>query len=570
MKIRLPFVGLLVLAGLLSSGSALAAAQASAPAAIAKPQPPASSDAIPAPGSKPLQERLLLVLPFENDSGKADLDWIGDAVPEIANRRLASAGFMPISRNDLLYALDHLGLPISFQPSRASAIRLAETLDADDVVVGSFSTSGKRFKVRAQILNMATLHLSAPLQEEADMPDLLDALNTMAWQLAGQLSPHFSVSLKTFQAADPNLKVSAFESYVRGVDAISLDDRIERLKQAVRLDPKYAPALFALGMAYFSDQQYDLAAVTLGRLPTDAGSAREADFYRGLAYLYTGNYEKSEDAFAFVSRQLPLPEVVNDQGVAASRRGLNAVSFFRQAAAADPTDADYQFNLAVALNHNNDVAGALAAVTQALKLRPQDAEAREFAAALRARQTHVVSSRLTQKTLVAAPNGTAQAADRTSPLERVKRSFNEAAFRQAALEMEQLQAQSLAHLPPAEHAAKLTEEGTRFLYQGLILEAEREFQAALALDGRNAAAHAGLAAVRERGGDAANARKEAERSLALQPNITAYLVLARLDVAANQLPQAADSVSHALALEPRNAEAAQLRQQLQARGQQIP
>ncbi len=513
---------------------------------------------------------MLLVLPFENDSGLADLDWIGDAVPEIVNRRLASAGFMPIRRNDLLYALDHLGLPISFQPSRASAIRLAQTLDADDVVVGSFSTSGKRFKVSAQVLNMATLHLSPPLVEEANMPDLLEALNTLAWQLAGRLSPHFSVSLNTFLAADPNLKVSAFESYVRGVDAIGLEDSITRLKQAVRLDPKYAPALFALGMAYFSNQQYDLAAVTLGRLPTNAVNAREADFYRGLAYLYTGAYEKSEDAFAFVSRQLPLPEVVNDEGVAASRRGLDAVSFFRQAAAADPTDADYQFNLAVALNHNNDVAGALAAVTQALKLRSQDAEAREFAAALRARQAHMISSHSPQKSLVAAPSGAAPAADPTAPLERVKRSFNEAAFRQAALEMEQLQAQSLAHLPPAEHAAKLTDEGTRFLYQGLILEAEREFQAALALDGRNAAAHAGLAAVRERGGDAANARKEAERSLALQPNITAYLVLARLDMAANQLPQAAESVSHALALEPQNAEAVQLRQQLQARGRQIP
>lgn len=561
-KIRLPLLVFLVFAaGLLSGGSALAAP----PAPASQTQPPSSSTATPPPDAKPLQERLLLVLPFENDSGQADLDWIGDAVPEIANRRLASAGFMPISRNDLLYALDHLGLPISFQPSRASAIRLAQTLDADDVVVGSFSTSGKRFKISAQVLNMATLHLSPPLVEEANMPDLLEALNTLAWQLAGQLNPHFTVSLKTFLAADPNLRVSAFESYVRGVDAIGLDDRIARLKQAVELDPKYAPALFALGMAYFSNQQYDLASATLGRLPTNAGSAREADFYRGLAYLYTGSYEKSEDAFAFVSRQLPLPEVVNDEGVAASRRGLDGVSFFRQAVAADPTDADYQFNLAVALNHNNDVAGALAAVTQALKLRPQDAEARQFAATLRARQAHSP-----KKSLVAAPSTPPQAADPTAPLERVKRSFNEAAFRQAALEMEQLQAQSLAHLPPAEHAANLTQEGTRFLYQGLILEAEREFQAALALDGGSAAAHAGLAAVRERDGDAANAREEAERSLALQPNITAYLVLSRLDMAANQLPEAADNVSHALALEPRNAEAAQLRQQLQARGQQIP
>jgi hypothetical protein len=57
---------------------------------------------------------------------------------------------MPISRDDRLYALDHLGLPSTFQPSRASAIRLAQTLDADYIIVGSFSTTGSRFQIKAR------------------------------------------------------------------------------------------------------------------------------------------------------------------------------------------------------------------------------------------------------------------------------------------------------------------------------------------------------------------------------------------------------------------------------------
>ncbi len=93
--------------------------------------------------------RLLLVLPFDNRTDQPNLDWISEAVPEVLNRRLASAGFMPISRDDRLYALDHLGLPPTFQPSRASAIRLAQTLDADYVIVGSFATSGSRVQAKA-------------------------------------------------------------------------------------------------------------------------------------------------------------------------------------------------------------------------------------------------------------------------------------------------------------------------------------------------------------------------------------------------------------------------------------
>lgn len=510
-------------------------------------------------------EHLLLILPFDNHSGHADLDWIGEAAPQIINRRLGSAGFMPISREDRLYALEHLGLPASFKPSRAGAIRLAQTLDADDVIVGSFSVAGERLKIDAQVLNMSALHMTAPIEEEADLPDLLTALNTLAWKLAGQLTPNFPVALKTFLGVDPHLNINAFENYVRGVMTADTPDGVQRLKDAVRLDPSYAPALFALGMAYFSGQQYDLAAATLGRLPTNDPNASEADFYRGLAYLYTGSYQKAEDAFAFVSRQLPLPQVVNDEGVAASRRGLDAVNFFRRAAAADPTDADYQFNLAVALERKNDTAGALASIAEALKLRPQDSEAREFSATL---HTHPPPS--PAKKVPGADRGATDPTDDNLPLERVKRSFNEAAFRQAVLEMDQIEAQRLAHLPPAQHAASLTQEGTRFFYQGLILEAEHEFQEALALDDRNAQAHAGLAAVRERVGDANSARQQASRSVALEPNVMAYLVLARLDLAANQLPAAAADVSHALALEPQNAEARQLQQKLETRGQKAP
>ena len=113
----------------------------------------------------------------------------------------------------------------------------------------------------------------------------------------------------------------------------------------------------------------------------------------------------------------------------------------------------------------------------------------------------------------------------------------------------------LATLPPQKRAAALTEAGMHFFDQGLILEAEREFQAALVADGGNADAHAGLALVRERGGDIQEAHAEADESVKMKPNVTAYLVLARLDLQANQKPAAAADVSSALQLEPQNSAA---------------
>ncbi len=508
----------------------------------------------------PIPGRLLLVLPFDNLSDQPNLDWIGEAVPLVLNRRLASAGFLPISRDDRLYALDHLGLPTTFHPSRASTIRLAQTLDADYIVVGSFSLSGSRLRAKAQVLKVDALHMSPPVEEEADMTRLLDVLNSLAWGLARQIDPTFAVARNTFVAAGAGARMDAFENYTRGLVESDPREQIRHLKEAARLDPAFSPALLALGKAYFANQQFDLAATTLGRLPRNDPNALEADFDRGLAYFYVGSYAKAEDAFAFVSKQLPLPEVVNNQGVAASRRGLDATSFFQQAVAADTNDADYQFNLALALSRKKDTAGALRAVAQTLKLRPQDTEAEAFQATLRPPPAGRVNTGF---------DPAAGAVD-SPPLERIKRAFNEASFHQAAAEMEAMEGARLATLPPQKHAAALNAAGMRFFNQGLILEAEREFQAALGVDSGNAEAQAGLALVREQDGDIKEARLQAEGSLKAKPNVAAYLVLARLDLQANNRASATTHVTNALNLEPQNSAARLLRQQIEGKGSATP
>ncbi|HZU08648.1 MAG TPA: tetratricopeptide repeat protein [Pseudacidobacterium sp.] len=520
------------------------AAQQSA-TTVSRPQ----SEAAPA-----AHGRLLLVLPFENHSGHADLNWIGEAFPEIFNRRLSAAGFLPISRNDRMYALDRLGLPPNFQPSRASTIRIAQTLDADYVVFGSFTTSGNSLNATAQVLDVTGLRLGNPINMQADMTRLLDIVNTLAWYTARQLDPKYAVAQQTFLNADSDLRVEAFENYIRGLTEDSIGERLRHLREAVRLAPHFSPAMLALGKAYFYNQNFDLAAATLGNLPKDDPNALEADFYRGLAFFYTGKYLEAEDAFAFDTTRLPLPEVVNNQGVAAARRGRDGTSLFQQASAADPKDPDYHFNLAVSLRRRGDIPGAVREIDQAVKLRPQDTDAVYFANSLHSEQQN--------------PAPAAQKAD--LPLERIKRSYNEASFRQAAFEMEQMQNMRLAMLPPAEHAEALVKDGTQFLNRGLLLEAEREFQAAIQADPNSASAHARLAEVRERTNDLDAARQEAQKSLQIKPNVAAHLVLARMDEQAHQLAPAANEISEALKIEPNNPNARVMKMALEQKGQQVP
>ncbi len=503
--------------------------------------------------------RLVLVLPFDNRSGQPNLSWIGDSVPDTMNQRLNSAGFLTITRDDRLYALDHLGLPADFKPTRATTIRMAQTLDADYVVVGSYTVSDGRITVQAQTLSVNQLKLSPPLEDSNQLDHLFDIENVIAWKVAHQIDPNFRVAQQTFLAASSGVKLSAFENYIRGTDATNSQERERRLQQAVKDAPSYSAALLALGKTQYSQREYDQAAATLAKVPVNDRFALEANFYLGLARFNAGKYAAAETAFGFVASRLPLPEVVNNQAVASSRQNKDAVALFQRASTADPNDADYHFNLAVAFVNRGDAASAIREVESALKLHPNDPEATELHNRLNAAKGNTSSA---LKATITAGG--------FDPVARIRRSYSEASFRQAAFQMDQMRAVRLATLPPAEQATQYVKLGRDYLAQGLVPEAEQEFQAALTADGRSAAAHAGLAEIRERSGNPAEARTEAQSSLQMQPNVSAYLVLARLELQASNLPASASAVGNALRLEPANSAALGMKQALGSRGQSLP
>ena len=483
--------------------------------------------------------KILLVLPFDNRSGQPSLEWVREAAPDILSSRFASAGFQPMSRTDRTYALDHLGLPEGFHPSRASSLKLAQTLDADQIVVGSFVTNGTEIVAEASLVDVPHLRMNQKVTARGEMRNLVSVFSSLAWKLTRQLDPATRVSEETFVAAGAGLRVEAFEQYIRGITESDQQERLHHLNQAVLLIPQFAPAWMALGREEYHAQEYELAAAAFAKVSGNDPSALEAGFYRGLSLLFSGNYGQAEEAFAGVARVLPLAEVLNNQGVAQARRGKDGSALFRQAVAADPNNADYHFNLAVSLKRHGEAAEALTELAQSLKLRPTDSESLDLEKAWNG------SGRVMAALPEAGSNG--DIAARPDPLERIMRGFDASTFRQAEQMMDQMDASKLAALGPRERAEKLAAQGRDFLDHGLLLEAEQVYLTAVTNDARSAAAHAGLAEVRERTGDAAAARKEATTSLQLMPSADAYAVLGRLNLAAGRRNEAMQNVDSALA-----------------------
>jgi tetratricopeptide (TPR) repeat protein/nucleotide-binding universal stress UspA family protein len=501
--------------------------------------------------------RILLVLPFDNRTGQPSLEWIREAAAELLGSRFRSVGFDPMSRADRRYALDHLGLPHGFHPSRASSLKLAETLDADSIVVGSYTTDGTGIVAEAQLVDVPHLRMSQAVTARGEMRNMIDVFDSLAWKLTRQLDPSVTVAEETFIAAGNGLRLDAFEQYIRGITEPDQAERLRHLEQAVKLSPELGPAWMALGREAYEGQQYEQAADAFAKVDRKDADGLEAGYYRGLSLLFSGNYGNAEKAFADVARILALADVVNNEGVAVSRQGRDGTELFMQAAADDPSSADYHFNLAVSLKRHGQAAGALNELSQCLKLRPSDAEALQMQAAWK--QPGAKS---------AAPASATPGADADpapDPLERIVRSFDAAAFRQAAQMLDQVDAARLAALKPLDQAQKLAAQAKGFLDRGLLLEAERLYQLAVAADGNCAEAHAGLAQVRERSGDANGARMEAHRALELRPSADAYLVLGRLDLASNYLSEANSDAAAALKLEPASQAAQELNKQVQAK-----
>ena len=498
----------------------------------------------------------LVIFPFENTSGAPGLAWISEAFPEILSQRLASPTIYVATREDRLRAFDRAGIPVGLHPSRATMYRIAEQLDLDYAVFGDYNYDGHALTASAQIVDMRREKLLLKSSTSGFLPELIKIETGLAWDLLRQLRPSLSVARENFVAALPSIRLDAFEQYIHGIVASTPAEKIGHFREAVRIDPAYNDVWLQLGKTCFEQRQYELALFALSRIPETFVSAREANFYAGLAAYYEGDFAKAEAAFNFVSARLPLPEISNNLGVVSARRGKkNALELFQRAVQSDSADPDYHFNLALAMHRAGDTNGAARQLRETLNLRPNDTEARALyeriapAAGVRAStaSTAVVS------------------ASARLPLERIKRTYDENSFRQLSLQIDATAEQRLAKTDNRTHARYHLDRGQELLTHGFALEAEKEFREAISLNSAEPQAHLGLARVLDNNGDISGARSEAQTALQLRQFADPLLFLARLDLRENKTETAADDVNKALQLDPGNPAAQELKRAVAAK-----
>ncbi len=248
-----------------------------------------------------------MVMPFENQTTAPGLEWISEAFPEVLSQRMESPRLYVISRDDRSYAFDHAGIPLTVRPSRATVYRVAEQMDADYVVLGSYSFDGQTFKANAQLLDMKKLHLYPEVHSSGALTNLIDLQTTLAWELLQQMTPPPAITRDQFLKASTPIRLDAFENYIRGILATDQQQKIRYLRNAVKLNPNYTLAMLQLGKTYYSNHEYESAAAWFsshtegrssrrrGQLPAGHVGVLSWQFREGVCRIQLSGYALALD-----------------------------------------------------------------------------------------------------------------------------------------------------------------------------------------------------------------------------------------------------------------------------------
>ncbi|HEY2663290.1 MAG TPA: tetratricopeptide repeat protein, partial [Candidatus Binataceae bacterium] len=345
--------------------------------------------------SNPIGSQIYLVFPFENAGASPRLDWLGEGLEELTILRLSAAGEAVYSHTGRINELDRYGLPPAAKLSRATMLRIAEDLDVDYVVFGSFTSDGSKLTVESRILRVNPPALLPATTETGPLDSLMDLQTHLAWRSLSSNDRSYPLSLVEFAKKQRALRLDAFEHYVRGLLASEDEVRIREFKDAARLEPSWPEPDFWLGEVYFSRRDCNSALPWYARIPKQHDRYAESVFAVGVCRLLLSQPDLAQEVFTSLRESLresgsaehgsasavaggDLPEILNNLALAKARLGdaTGAQTDLQRAADLDPDEDDYPVNLGLLALQANDPANAAEYFREATEREPDNPEDR--------------------------------------------------------------------------------------------------------------------------------------------------------------------------------------------------
>ena len=190
--------------------------------------------------------RAIAVLPFANFSGDPEQEFFADGITEDIISMLAGwRAFPVIARNSTF----------TYKGKTVDIKKVGEELGVRYVLEGSVRKSGRRVRVTAQLIRADTGHHIMAERYDRDLTDLFELQDEIVTAIAGAIEPEILKFERERIAEQPQLNEDAYEFYQRGVwhhyrhTKEDNNEAQEYFRHALALDADYPQALAALAVA---------------------------------------------------------------------------------------------------------------------------------------------------------------------------------------------------------------------------------------------------------------------------------------------------------------------------------
>ena len=198
-------------------------------------------------------EPTVAVLPFQNMTGNADWDYIGDGVAEeIVNS---------LSRVPDLRVRPQLQ-SFRFRDTATDLEEIAKELDVAYLVAGSVRISGQNLRLAAQLIDPRSGENLRSVTEEYGVLELFEGQDAVSLAVAEALISAAGLRDFDLEPAGEEPDSEAYDLYLRGRHvwhrrgSEPLQPAIDYFREAVQIDPGFARGWAALSMAYLTYPSY--------------------------------------------------------------------------------------------------------------------------------------------------------------------------------------------------------------------------------------------------------------------------------------------------------------------------
>jgi TolB-like protein/Tfp pilus assembly protein PilF len=207
------------------------------------------------------------VIPFVNDSGNADVEYLSDGMTETLIKSLSNIPDMDVKPRSAVFR---------YKGKDTDIPTIGKELNVQAVLNGRVTQRGDQLTLSLELVDVQRNRVIWTEQYQRRQADVVSLQSEIAKDVSARLSPGLSGADETKVSKQATADPAAYQAYLRGRflwnrrTGENLDKALEQFQIAIDLDPNYALAFAGLADVYSIYPDYSINA------PADSFSRAEA------------------------------------------------------------------------------------------------------------------------------------------------------------------------------------------------------------------------------------------------------------------------------------------------------